>query len=143
MFQREQVLSKTDVANYATQASDKMFAVENQTFFWTKHQKTLIDLNPKRVIFTSEFGTGKTTLLKAKAKQLGRERYFQDLKNKSKQNESALGKEKSKKIKTSSGKIFFLLFTDRDSLLTQSLKWELKDLKEHLEVLTLTSKLII
>ncbi len=131
MFQREQVFSKTDVANYATQASDKMFAVENQTFFWTKHQKTLIDLNPKRVIFTSEFGTGKTTLLKAKAKELGRKKYFLDLKN------------KSKKIKTSSGKICFVLFTDQESLLTQSLKWELKDLKEHLEVLTLTSKLII
>ncbi len=130
MFQREQVFSKTDVANYATHASDKMFALENQTFFWTKHQQTLIDINPKRVIFTSEFGTGKTTLLKAKAKQLGRERYFQDLKN------------KSKKIETSSGKIFFILFTDRDSLLTQSLKWELKDLKEHLEVHTLTSDFI-
>jgi hypothetical protein len=130
MFQREQVFSKTDVANYATQASDKMFAVENQTFFWTKHQKTLIDANPKRVIFTSEFGTGKTTLLKAKAKQLGWERYLQDLKN------------KSKKIETSSGKIFFVLFTDEEGLLTQSLKWELKDLKEHLEILTLTSELI-
>ncbi len=27
MFQREQVFSKSDVANYTTQASDKMFAV--------------------------------------------------------------------------------------------------------------------
>jgi hypothetical protein len=131
MFQREQVFSKTDVANYTTQSSDNMFALENQTFFWTKHQKTLIDLNPKRVIFTSEFGTGKTTLLKAKAKELGRERYFLDLKN------------KSKKIGTSSGKVFFLLFTGQEGLLTQSLKWELKDLKEHLEILALTSKLTI
>ncbi len=130
MFQREQVFTKTDVANYTTQTSEKMFGLENTTFFWTKHQKTLLDSNPKRVIFTSEFGTGKTTILKAKAKQLGREIYFQDLKN------------KSKKIETSSGKIFFVLFTNQDALLTQALKWELDDLKEQLEVLTLTSELM-
>ncbi len=130
MFQREQVFSKTDVANYTTDASEKMFDVDKKTFFGTNHQKTLLDLNPKRVLFTSEFGTGKTTLLKAMAKQLGRERYLQDLKN------------KSKNIVTSSGKIFFVLFTDQDALLTLSLKWELEGLKEHLEILTLTSELI-
>jgi hypothetical protein len=130
MFQREQTFSKTDVAIYTMQASEKMFAVENKTFFWTKHQKTLLDLNPKRVLFTSEFGTGKTTLLKAKAKQLGKERYFQHLQN------------KSKKIETSSGKIFFVLFTHKDALLTQSLKCDLESFKEHLEILTLKSKLI-
>jgi hypothetical protein len=130
MFQREQVFSKTDVANYTTQATEKMFDVENKTFFWTKHQKTFLDLNPKRVIFTSEFGTGKTTLLKAKAKQLGMERYFQFLIN------------KSNEVETSSGKIFFVLFTDQQALLTQSLKLELEGLKEHLEILTLTSELI-
>jgi hypothetical protein len=130
MFQREQVFSKTDVANYATHASDKMFAVENQTFFWTKNQKNLLVSTPKRVLFTSAFGTGKTTLLKAKAKQLGRERYFLDLKN------------KSKKIEASSGKIFFVLFTCQYALLTQSLRLELDDLKEHIEIISVTSKLI-
>jgi hypothetical protein len=142
IFQREQVFSKTDVANYTTEASDKMFYVDKNTFFWTKHQKTLIDLNPKRVLFTSEFGTGKTTLLKAKAKQLSRERYFKDLKKKSTQNESSLGKVNSQQIEASLGKIFIVLFTDQDALLTQSLKREFEDLKGHLEIFSLTSKLI-
>ena len=131
MFQREQLFTKTDLANYTSETAEKMFEFDNKTFFWTKHQKALIDSSPKRVLFTSEFGTGKTTLLKAKAKKLCKERYFLDLKN------------KSKNIETSSGKIFFVLFTDQESLLTQSLKWELKDLKEHLEILTLTSKIIL
>jgi hypothetical protein len=86
MFQSDQVFSKTDVANYTEQAAERMYANENKIFFWTNYQKTLIDKNPKRVLFTSEFGTGKTALLKAKAKQLGRERYLQHLKKQIKTN---------------------------------------------------------
>jgi hypothetical protein len=128
MFQREQLFTKTDLANYTTQAAEKMFEFDNKTFFWTKHQKVLIDLSPKRVLFTSEFGTGKTTLLKAKAKQLAKERHLQYL------------KEKSKKIE-SSGKIFFVLFIGQDALLTHLLKSEMEDLKDHVEIISLTSEL--
>jgi hypothetical protein len=126
MFQCDQVFSKTDVANYTVNTAKKMFDFEKKTFFWTKHQKTLLDSNPKRVLFTSAFGTGKTTLLKAKATQLGKERCH--LEN------------KSKKIESSSGKIFFVVFTAQDALLTQSLKSEMEELKEHVQIVSLTSK---
>jgi hypothetical protein len=125
MFQSEQLFTKTDVANYTTEAAEKMFEFDNKTFFWTKHQKALIDASPKRVLFTSEFGTGKTTLLKTKAKQLAKERHLQYLK---------------KKIE-SSGKIFFVLFIGQDALLTHSLKSEMEDLKDHVEIISLTSEL--
>jgi hypothetical protein len=125
MFQREQVFTITDVANYTTQAAEKMFEFENKTFFWTKHQKALIDSSPRRVIFTSEFGTGKTTLLKAKAKQLGRETHLQKL----------------KKLDPANGKVYFVVFIGRDALLTQSLKSEMKDLVGHVEIISLSSEL--
>jgi hypothetical protein len=130
MFQFKQLFTKTDVANYTTQAAEKMFDFENKTFFWTKHQKALIESNPKRVLFTSEFGTGKTTLLKAKAKQLGRERHLQQL------------KDKSKIIDPSSGKIFFVVFVSQDALLTQSLKSEMEEFEDHVEIISLKSELV-
>ena len=127
MFQREQLFTKTDLANYATEAAEKMFEFNNKTFFWTKHQKALIDSSPKRVLFTSEFGTGKTTLLKAKAKQLAKERHLQHL--------------KSKKTDSSSGRVFFVVFIGEDALLTHSLKSEMEHLKDHVEIISLTSEL--
>jgi hypothetical protein len=74
MFQFQQLFTKTNVANYTSETAEKMFEFDNKTFFWTKHQKALIGSSPKRVLFTSEFGTGKTTLLRAKAKQLNNEK---------------------------------------------------------------------
>ena len=130
MFQREQLFTKTDLANYATEAAEKMFEFNNKTFFWTKHQKALIDSSPKRVLFTSEFGTGKTTLLKAKATQLGKERRIHHLKNKTNQNDS------------SAGQVLFVVFTGHEALLTQSLKLDLEELKEHVKIVSLTSKLM-
>ena len=110
MFQREQLFTKTDLANYTTEAAEKMFEFDNKTFFWTKHQKALIDTSPKRVLFTSEFGTGKTTLLKAKVKQL------------------------SCKDQT-----FFVFFTEQDGLLFQSITAEFKD-QDHVKVVPLKSE---
>ena len=129
MFQREQIFSMTDVANYTTEAAEKMF-VQKETFFWTKHQKLLIDSSPKRVLFTSEFGTGKTTLLKAKATQLGKERHLHHLKN------------KTKGIESSAGKIFLVVFVGQSALLTQSLKSEMENLKDHIEIVSVKCKLI-
>jgi len=131
MFQREQLFTKTDLANYTTEAAEKMFEFNNKTFFWTKYQKALIDSSPKRVLFTSEFGTGKTTILKAKAKQLAKERHIQHL------------KDKSKETKCSSGKIFFIVFVGQEALLNQSLKSEMEEFEDHVEVISLTSKLVI
>ncbi len=128
MFQREQTFSKTDVANYTVQTAQRMNVVKNQLFFWTKHQKNVIESNTRRVIFTSEFGTGKTTLLKAKAKHLGWERHLQYLKDKSQKTESC------------PGKVFLVVFVGQDALLTQSLISEMEDLQEHIQVVSLTSK---
>jgi hypothetical protein len=128
MFEREQIFTNTDVANYAAQTSERMFVADRQMFFWTKHQKRLVDYNPKRVLFTSAFGTGKTTLLKAKAKELGRERHFQVLKS------------KSKEIDSSAGNIIFVVFTDQDALLVQSLQSELEDFKNYIKIVPLKSK---
>ncbi len=130
MFQCDQVFSKTDVANYTEQTADNMNVVKNQLFFWTNHQKNIIDSDEKRVLFTSAFGTGKTTLLKAKATQLGKERCLHHLKNKSKQTESSMGK------------VFFVVFILPDACLTQSLICEMEELQEHVEIVSLTSKLI-
>jgi hypothetical protein len=130
MFQREQNFSMTDVAKYTEKTADNMNVMKNQLFFWTNHQKSIVDSNQKRVLFTSEFGTGKTTLLKAKATQLGKERRNRHLKNKRKQNES------------SPGKIFFVVFTGQDALLTQSLMSEMEGLKEHVEIVSLKSELL-
>jgi len=130
MFQREQIFSLTDVANYTVKTADSMNVVKNQLFFWTNHQKNIIDTNQKRVLFTSEFGTGKTTLLKAKATQLGKERRNHHLKNKTNQNDS------------SAGQVFFVVFTGDEALLTQSLKLDLEELKEHVKIVSLTSKLM-
>jgi hypothetical protein len=130
MFQREQIFSMTDVAKYTVQTADNMNVVKNQLFFWTNHQKTIIDSDEKRVLFTSEFGTGKTTLLKAKATQLGKERRNHHLKNKTNQNDS------------SARQVFFVVFTGQEALLTQSLKLDLEELKEHVKIVSMTSKLI-
>jgi hypothetical protein len=130
MFQREQIFSMADVAKYTEQTADTMNVVKNQLFFWTNHQKFIIDSDEKRVLFTSEFGTGKTTLLKAKATQLGKARYLQNLKN------------KSKGIELSAGKIFLVVFVGQNALLTQSLKSEMEDLKDHIEIVSIKCKFI-
>ncbi len=123
MFKWDQV-----VANYTVTAPGKNRKTENVTLFWTKPQKDLIDSKHKRVLFTSEYGTGKTTLLKAKAKQLSHHIHSQHLKSKAKQ------------IGMSTGKIFFVVFTGQDTLLFQSLKSEMEELKHQVQILSLTGK---
>jgi hypothetical protein len=131
MFQREQIFSMTEVAKNTEQTADSMNVAKNhQLFFWTNHQKNIIDTDEKRVLFTSAFGTGKTTLLKAKATQLGKERRKHHLKNKTKQTESSMGK------------VFFVVFILPDACLTQSLICEMEELKDQVEIVSLTSKLI-
>jgi hypothetical protein len=90
-----------------------MAQAANKTFFWTQHQKPLLDLDPKRALFTSDFGTGKTNLLKAKAQQLSNEK-----------------------------QIFFVLFTEPDGLLFQSITAEFED-QDHVKVVSLKSELIL
>jgi hypothetical protein len=56
--------------DYTEEKIEKMSTPE-KLFFWSKTQFALLhDSRKKRMVFTSHFGTGKTVLLKAKAKQL-------------------------------------------------------------------------
>jgi hypothetical protein len=142
LFQHEQVFTATDVANYATQASDGMY--KKGGFFWTKYQWDLIQRDNKRVLFTSQFGTGKTLLLKSKAKALTDE--IDKLVKESTNKEKAAGcLEQSNKCKKS--KCFFIVFTPEKSILTQVLKQEFeaywtskKHKKNHIEVLSFFEK---
>lgn len=55
---------------HTIEKSEKIATLEKR-FFWTLPQFTLLnDEAKKRVLFMSDFGTGKTSLLRAKAKQL-------------------------------------------------------------------------
>ena len=121
LFQHDQVFTKTDVTKYTIRASDKSFEKKGG-FFWTKHQLVL-KKNPKRVLFTSEFGTGKTLLLKSKAKELAEQI-----------DQSELDHEE---------KIFFILFTASDSILAEGIKQEFEEneaTKKHIEVKSLSGK---
>ena len=115
LFQHGQDFTATDVAKYTVQVSDRMY--QEGGFFWTREQLNLMKRDPKRVIFTSEFGTGKTTLLKAKIKNLEQE-IEKSIKK---------GPNQSKELKR---KIFFILFTAPDSVLTEGIKKEFEANKQ-------------
>lgn len=120
LFQHDHCFTATDVAKYTVQVSDRMY--QEGGFFWTREQLNLMKKDPKRVIFTSEFGTGKTTLLKAKAKKLAEEI------------EKCIKKEtKPYKNNDLKQKIFFILFTAPDSVFSQEIKNEF-EAKEQIEV---------
>jgi transcription termination factor NusB len=57
--------------NETTATTDAMTTLKN-IFFWSKEQLTVLHdtKETKRIAFASEFGTGKTVLLKAKAREL-------------------------------------------------------------------------
>jgi hypothetical protein len=131
MFQHDQAFTKTDLALLSVKASDNMFTKSNrgEIFFFTSQQSSLIKKNPKRVLFTSNFGTGKTLLLRTIARQLGIQRHFQQLKSRSQQMEN------------DPGKSYFVIFARKDSLLVQFIREEFEELKEHVEVVCLESKL--
>ena len=127
-----------------------------EKIFWTKHQHGLLEKDPKRVIFTSNYGTGKTLVMKAKARELGRKRqlfYFSkkqaDQGNLITSKESYLdatkiqleGKElnylknqTNRENLTDTGKTFIILFTKPGALLFHSIHKEFEELKDHVEV---------
>jgi hypothetical protein len=130
MFQHDQLFTKTDLAKLTETNADQVFKkhvlidvkeknigkekfITEERYFFTQQQKAIIEVNQHRVLFTSNFGTGKTFLLKSKAKLLGTK-----------------GSEKS----------FFVIFAKKDSFLVQSVCNEFKGLKEHVEVVRLESK---
>ena len=177
MFQHDQVFTRTDIAKQSVESSKNIFqpdilfdtneknSKKRETFFWTKQQRELIEKDPKRVLFTSNYGTGKTLVMTAKAMQLGKlRRNMFGLKNQTETENDAqhgisfkkssgvnLGKKGShhnKKNKTNQenqidpGKTFIFLFTNSDSLLFQKLCQEFEELKDHVEVLCSKGKII-
>jgi hypothetical protein len=136
MFQHNQVFTRTAVAKQSVETCGKIFyekdlfnpSKENiqkrETFFWTKDQRELIEGDPKRVLFTSNYGTGKTLVMRAKAMHLGRR------------------KNRFHKVSQGSlidpGKTFIILFTNPEALLFHSIHQEFEELQDHVEVLHCT-----
>ena len=59
-----------DLLKYTDDKTEKISSLEKK-IFWTSAQFSILnDKSKKRVILMSDFGTGKTTLIKTKAKQL-------------------------------------------------------------------------
>jgi hypothetical protein len=172
MFQHDQVLSRTAVANRSVEACGNIYyekdlfnpskdhKKEREKFFWTKDQRELIEADPKRVLFTSNYGTGKTLVMRAKALRLGKDRHRFVLKNQDFQeslidSKKALrtvkpnlhGRKRSKTQKqkksnennlTDPGKTFFILFSKPDALLFHSIQQQFEKLKKHVQVICYT-----
>jgi hypothetical protein len=165
MFQHDQVFTRSAFAKQFVKASENIFYEKHlfdtclaniqrrEKFFWTRDQRALIEGDPKRVLFTSNYGTGKTLVMRAKAMQLGRKRNLFVLRNQVSQ-DSMIDAEKnfrttkaklfgSKKqqinkinqdIVNDPGKTFIILFTNQDALLFHSIHQEFENLKDHVQV---------
>ncbi len=70
---QKMVITKADTARY-TLAKCELICSDIKVIYWTKQQKMINTTEPKRIIFTSDYGTGKSTLLKAKALQVLKEK---------------------------------------------------------------------
>jgi hypothetical protein len=168
MLQHEQVFTRSAVAKQSLEASKNIFqekilfdtCKENtqrrEKFFWTRNQRELIEGDPKRVLFTSNYGTGKTLVMTAKAMQLGRKRQlFYFSKRQADCGNQINSKETFKEVTamhlrrkelyylqnqtnleklTKSGKTFIVLFTNPDALLFHLIHKEFEELKDHVEV---------
>ena len=167
MFQHNQVFTRTAVAKQSVEASRNIFyekdlfnpSQENtqrrEIFFWTKDQRKLIEGNPKRVLFTSNFGTGKTLVMRAKAMHLGKKRQIfyvskttADQGNEIDFSESFFLEKSAMKTKKKEalnlnlknqaiidpGKTFIILFSKPDALLFHSIHQEFEELKDHVQV---------
>jgi hypothetical protein len=71
MLQHRQFFTPTQVANFTKIEADKtitgIFKSGTKTKFFTRHQSEIVKKDPKRVLFRSNYGTGKTFILKEKA----------------------------------------------------------------------------
>jgi hypothetical protein len=70
MYKQQDCSTTGQLVQLTTQTSDKICS-PNTIMFWSKEQyKTFKDFKDKKVALTSGFGTGKTVLIRAKAKEL-------------------------------------------------------------------------
>jgi hypothetical protein len=140
MFQHDQLFTKTAVAKKSVEACGNIFCEKDlfnpsqknkqrrEKFFWTRNQRKLIEGDPKRVLFTSNYGTGKTLVMKAKAMQIARKRQFFESSKKTFDEGNLIDP----------GKTFIILFSKPDALLFHSIHQEFEELKDHVEVICYT-----
>ena len=70
MFQQGQCVTQNDIITHTEEISEAIFSLKN-IIFWCKNQFSLLNnAQNHKTFFISEFGTGKTTLIKAQAKEL-------------------------------------------------------------------------
>ena len=67
--QAQMPITSTDIVNYTIKQTDHL-CKDISIIYWSRQQQTINHSKMKRLIFTSDFGTGKTILLKAKAVEL-------------------------------------------------------------------------
>ena len=169
MFQHDQLFTKTAVAKKSVEACANIFYEKDlfnpsqknkqrrEKFFWTKNQRELIEGDPKRVLFTSNYGTGKTLVMRAKAMRLGKDRHRFVLKNQDFQ-DSLIDSEKAlwtakpnlhgrkrQQLKKSNGnslidpgKTLFILFSKPEALLFNSIHQDFEKLKDYVQVICCT-----
>ena len=68
--QAQMPITATDIVNYTIKKTDLLCKDISSVIYWSRQQKVINQSNLKRLIFTSDFGTGKTILLKRKAFEL-------------------------------------------------------------------------
>jgi DNA replication protein DnaC len=70
MFQQGQSVTQNDIIRYTEETSEAIFTYKNIIFWSTQQFSLLYNDKNQRIFFISPFGTGKTTLIKAQAKEL-------------------------------------------------------------------------
>jgi hypothetical protein len=115
MFQQGDCVTKKDLLDYTKDKCESVSSSEN-IFFWSNVQyNVLSEPKLKRVAFNSQFGTGKTILLKEKVRSLLRE--------------------------NRNCKIVFVVFEDRDatkeSLLMKTYREEFRSSKANVKLCSL------
>jgi hypothetical protein len=100
MFKQESCATTQQLIKETRKTSDAMSTMKN-IFFWSKEQLNIIKAtrDAKRVALTSEFGTGKTIILKEKAKELVLQEEIRTYENK-----------EAEKFQKEKNKIIFVIF---------------------------------
>ena len=70
MMHNRQVVTPSDLAQYTLENADETPITYHQRILLTKEQLPIVRSQTKRLIFQSDYGTGKTVLLRAKAQML-------------------------------------------------------------------------
>jgi hypothetical protein len=123
---QKMVITKADTATY-TLAKCDLICSDIKVIYWTKQQKMINTTEPKRIIFTSDYGTGKSTLLKAKALQVLKEKKEKERRNRTINSDDKMT-------------VIFANFVDGGiNLLHNQLKYDFDSWNEFVHILALDS----